>query len=88
MQPVPIGVQGELYIGGAGVARSYLHRPELSAEKFISDPFSKDPGARIYRTGDRPVTYRMATSNFSGRADNQVKIRGYRIELGEIESIF
>ena len=87
LQPVPIGVPGELCIGGAGVARSYLHRPELSAARFISDPFSKDPRARIYRTGDLARYLPDGNIEFLGRTDNQVKIRGYRIELGEIESI-
>jgi amino acid adenylation domain-containing protein len=87
MHPVPIGVPGELYIGGAGVARGYLHLPELSSDKFISDPFSKDSGARIYRTGDVARYLPDGNIEFLGRTDNQVKIRGYRIELGEIESV-
>ena len=87
MQPVPIGVQGELYIGGAGVARGYLHRPELTAEKFLSDPFSNDSSSRIYRTGDLARYLPDGNIEFLGRIDNQVKIRGFRIELGEIESV-
>jgi amino acid adenylation domain-containing protein len=87
MQPVPIGVDGDLYIAGHGVARSYLNRPQLSQERFLSDPFSDDPNARLYRTGDR-VRYRSSGQlEFLGRADYQVKIRGHRIELGEIEII-
>jgi amino acid adenylation domain-containing protein len=84
-QPVPIGVPGELYIGGAGLARGYLNRPELTAEKFISNAFSSNPITRLYRTGDL-VRYR-ADGNIEcvGRIDNQIKIRGFRVELGEIE---
>ena len=87
LRPVPIGVPGELYIGGAGVARGYLHRPELTADKFISDPFSKDVSSRLYRTGDLAHYLPDGNIEFLGRTDNQVKIRGYRIELGEIESV-
>ncbi len=83
-QPVPIGVPGELCIGGVGVTRGYLDRPDLTAEKFIPDPFSS--GARLYRTGDL-VRYRVdGQIEFLGRIDHQVKVRGFRIELGEIES--
>ena len=86
MQPTPIGVPGELHIGGACLARGYLNRPELTAEKFIPDPFSSIPGARLYKTGDL-VRYRPdGNLEFLGRLDHQVKIRGYRIELGEIEA--
>ena len=85
-KPTPIGVPGELYLGGAGVTRGYLNRPELTAEKFPPNPFSDDSNARLYRTGDR-VRYRSdASIEFMGRLDHQVKLRGFRIELGEIET--
>lgn len=86
MQPVAIGVPGELYIGGASLARGYLKRPELSAERFVPHPFSEELGARLYKTGDL-VCYRSDyTIEFLGRIDHQVKVRGFRIELGEIEA--
>jgi hypothetical protein len=85
-QPVPIGVTGELYLGGDGLARGYLNRPELTAERFIPNPFSAVPGARLYGTGDLVRLRPDGAIEWLGRADGQTKIRGLRIELGEIEA--
>ena len=86
LNPVPPGVLGELHVGGAGVARGYLNRPELTRERFIPDPFSEDPAARLYKTGDLVRRRPDGAIVFAGRIDNQVKIRGLRVELGEIEA--
>ncbi|MBP1599408.1 MAG: Glutamate-1-semialdehyde aminotransferase, partial [Acidobacteria bacterium] len=87
LKPLPIGIPGELYIGGDGLARGYLNRSELTAEKFISDPFSTETGARLYKTGDLARYRPDGNIDFLGRIDHQVKIRGFRIELGEIETV-
>jgi len=86
-QPVPIGVAGELHIGGDGVGRGYLNRPELTAATFVPDPYNEAPGARLYKTGDLVRYLSDGNLEFLGRIDRQVKIRGFRVELGEIESV-
>ena len=87
LRPVPLGVVGELYIAGDGLARGYLNRPDLTAAKFVPDPFAAEPGGRLYRTGDLVRYLADGNIEFLGRKDHQVKLRGFRIELGEIESV-
>ncbi|GCF07291.1 non-ribosomal peptide synthetase [Dictyobacter arantiisoli] len=85
-QPAPLGVAGEMYVGGPGIARGYLHRPDLTAQRFVPHPFSSEPGARLYRSGDLARRLPNGDIEYLGRIDHQVKIRGFRIELGEIEA--
>src|SRR5262249_14028868 len=87
MKPVPVGVAGELYLGGAGLARGYWQQPALTAEQFVPNPFSRSESSRLYRTGDLVRYLSNYELEFIGRIDTQVKVRGYRIELGEIETV-
>ncbi|HYK20985.1 MAG TPA: non-ribosomal peptide synthetase, partial [Pyrinomonadaceae bacterium] len=87
LQPVPAGITGEIHVGGVGVARGYLNRPALTAERFVPNPFSRVPGARLYKTGDLARFVAGEEIEFLGRVDQQVKVRGFRIELGEIENV-
>jgi aspartate racemase len=87
LQPLPVGIPGDLFVSGPGLARGYLNRPEITAEKFIRDPFTTEPDTRMYKTGDRARYLANGEIEFAGRTDDQVKIRGYRVELKEIESV-
>ena len=87
LQPQPVGIAGDLYVSGPGLARGYLNRRETTAEKFVRDPFSNEPGARMYKTGDLARYLASGEIEFAGRTDDQVKIRGYRVELEEIEAV-
>jgi hypothetical protein len=87
LEPVPVGVPGEIFVGGDGVARGYLNRPDLNAERFLDDPFRPGSGSRLYRSGDLARRLRNGDLEYIGRADHQVQLRGFRIEAGEVESV-
>ena len=87
LQPVPIGVSGEMYIGGTGVSKGYLKQPDLTADQYLKDPFDNDPKARVYKTGDMARFRANGNIEILGRCDHQVKVNGHRIELGEIETV-
>ena len=87
LQPVPVGIKGELYVGGAGLARGYRNRPDLTRDSFIRNPFSGEPGSRLYKTGDAARFLPDGTIDYLGRMDDQIKIRGFRIELGQVETV-
>ena len=87
LHPVPLGAVGDLYLASVGLARGYLHRPDLTAERFVPHPFSPEAGARLYQTGDRVRYLATGELEYVGRRDGQVKVRGHRIETGEIEAV-
>src|SRR5439155_1494334 len=87
LQPVVVGVPGEIYVGGIGIARGYLNRPSITADRFVPNPFAASPGMRLYKTGDLARYLADGNIQFLGRTDDQVKLRGFRVQVGEIESM-